>query len=131
MRHGADVLEIDVRLSSDNEVMVFHDETLERTTNGTGLVREHTEATLKQLDAAYYFSLDGQLAARGSSTENWHESVGSKTLLFSLCHGSVVRGQAHSRVVSGAGELLLAAAIGAAIYSFHSSWWWRDQLLDD
>ena len=66
MRHGADVLEIDVRLSSDNEVMVFHDETLERTTNGTGLVREHTEATLKQLDAAYYFSLDGQLAARGT-----------------------------------------------------------------
>ena len=54
----ADALELDVRLSADDVVMVFHDETLERTTNGVGKVREHTLAELKALDAGYHFTND-------------------------------------------------------------------------
>lgn len=48
---GADWIELDVHLSADNELIVIHDEALERTTNGHGLVREHTLAELRQLDA--------------------------------------------------------------------------------
>src|SRR5205085_3352083 len=52
---GADWIELDVHLSRDGSLIVIHDETLERTTDGHGLVREHTLAELKQLDAG-----DGQ-----------------------------------------------------------------------
>src|SRR5438105_2353760 len=52
---GADWIELDVHLSRDGELIVIHDETLDRTTNGHGLVRDHTLAELKQLDAG-----DGQ-----------------------------------------------------------------------
>src|SRR5438105_301115 len=48
---GADWIELDVHLSRDSELIVIHDETLERTTNGHGLVCDHTLAELEQLDA--------------------------------------------------------------------------------
>lgn len=47
----ADLVEIDVRTSKDKELVVIHDSTLERTTNGKGLVRDFTLAELKKLDA--------------------------------------------------------------------------------
>ena len=56
VRLGADALELDVRLTADDQVIVFHDETLERTTNGSGKVQEHTLSELTQLDAGYHFS---------------------------------------------------------------------------
>ena len=46
---GADFLEFDVHLSKDGQVVVIHDPTLERTTNGRGLVRAHTLAELHAL----------------------------------------------------------------------------------
>lgn len=51
LRQGADILELDVHLSRDGEVVVIHDATLERTTDGRGYVRDHTLAELKRLDA--------------------------------------------------------------------------------
>ncbi|OLC28069.1 MAG: hypothetical protein AUJ02_08770 [Chloroflexi bacterium 13_1_40CM_3_65_12] len=48
---GCDLIECDVHLSSDGRLMVIHDHTLERTTNGNGMVREHTSAELRRLDA--------------------------------------------------------------------------------
>jgi glycerophosphoryl diester phosphodiesterase len=53
---GADMIEIDVHYTKDGEVVVFHDETLERTTNGTGNVHEKTLAELKELDAGSWKS---------------------------------------------------------------------------
>ena len=53
---GVDVLELDVHASRDGHLVVIHDETLERTTNGTGLVREKTLAELQELDAGYNWS---------------------------------------------------------------------------
>lgn len=46
---GADYLELDVHLSRDGQVMVIHDPTLDRTTTGTGPVRERTAAELGSL----------------------------------------------------------------------------------
>ncbi|MFY0760841.1 glycerophosphodiester phosphodiesterase family protein [Metabacillus dongyingensis] len=46
-----DMLEMDVHLSKDKEVVVIHDATVDRTTNGTGAVKDMTLQQLKQLDA--------------------------------------------------------------------------------
>jgi len=46
---GVEVAEIDVMLTADRELVVLHDPTLDRMTNGSGLVREHTLAELREL----------------------------------------------------------------------------------
>ena len=51
MDMGADGFELDVHLSADGELVVIHDETVDRTTNGTGFVKDLTLAQLKTLDA--------------------------------------------------------------------------------
>lgn len=48
---GVDQIEIDVRVTKDDELVIIHDATVDRTTNGTGLVCEKTLAELKALDA--------------------------------------------------------------------------------
>jgi glycerophosphoryl diester phosphodiesterase len=48
---GCDLIECDVHLSSDGRLVVIHDHTLDRTTNGKGLVHDHTAAELRRLDA--------------------------------------------------------------------------------
>ena len=50
---GVDVLEMDVHGTADGQLVVIHDETVDRTTNGTGAVKEMTLAELQGLDAAY------------------------------------------------------------------------------
>jgi len=51
MELGVDQLELDVRVTKDNELVVIHDATVDRTTNGTGKVCEMTLAEIKALDA--------------------------------------------------------------------------------
>jgi len=46
---GVNAIEFDVRKTKDNEIVVMHDETVDRTTNGRGLVRELTLAEIKRL----------------------------------------------------------------------------------
>ena len=48
---GADMVELDVALSRDDELVVIHDATLERTTSGSGRVRDKTLHELQQLEA--------------------------------------------------------------------------------
>ena len=56
---GADALEIDVRLTRDGTVVVFHDESTERLTGRPGTIEERTLAEVRALDAAHGFSPDG------------------------------------------------------------------------
>jgi glycerophosphoryl diester phosphodiesterase len=56
---GVDVLELDVHASRDGVIVVIHDPTLERTTNGSGAVREHFWRELQELDAGFQFTRDG------------------------------------------------------------------------
>lgn len=56
---GADVLELDVQPTSDGEIVVFHDATLDRTTDGTGPVAAQSLAAIRQLDAGFRFTSDG------------------------------------------------------------------------
>lgn len=46
-----DMIETDVHMTKDGELILMHDHALDRTTNGTGLIREHTLAEIKALDA--------------------------------------------------------------------------------
>lgn len=51
LEHQADGFELDVMLTADGELVVIHDDAVDRTTDGTGLVRQMTLAHLQDLDA--------------------------------------------------------------------------------
>ena len=57
---GADVFECDVHATRDGTIVVLHDPTLDRTTNGTGPVCTQDWADVVRLDAGYHFSRDGR-----------------------------------------------------------------------
>lgn len=65
-RWEADVLEMDVRATRDGRIVVLHDETVDRTCDGTGPVRELAWSELCEMDAGYRFlDLDGEHSFRG------------------------------------------------------------------
>ena len=49
---GADGIELDVQLSKDGELVIIHDETLDRTTTGKGYVKDYTLSELKAFNAS-------------------------------------------------------------------------------
>lgn len=53
---GVDGIEFDVHRTRDGEIVVIHDETVDRTTDGFGHVEEYTLAEIQQLDAGGWFS---------------------------------------------------------------------------
>jgi len=59
LRWGADCLELDVRLTRDGEVAVFHDEETGRITGEPGTVAGRTMGELRRLDAGFAFTPDG------------------------------------------------------------------------
>ena len=65
MAMGGDVVDLDVQLSGDSVPMAFHDSGLERTTNGSGLVRDLTAAELGAFDAGWGFEREGTHPFRG------------------------------------------------------------------
>jgi glycerophosphoryl diester phosphodiesterase len=80
LEHGAHAIELDAKLSADGEVVVFHDPTLERTTNGRGLLAAATFADLRALDAGSFYSR----AFRGTqipSLKEVFEKLGGKTFI--------------------------------------------------
>ncbi len=56
---GADVLEMDVRTTGDGVLVLLHDNSVDRTTDGTGVIASRTYAELLELDAGYRFTADG------------------------------------------------------------------------
>ncbi|MGG0677452.1 glycerophosphodiester phosphodiesterase [Bacillus altitudinis] len=55
VEQGADYIELDVQMTMDQHIVVIHDDTVERTTNGNGLVKSYTLDQLKKLDAGSWF----------------------------------------------------------------------------
>ncbi|HOX39068.1 MAG TPA: glycerophosphodiester phosphodiesterase [Candidatus Brocadiia bacterium] len=66
---GVDVLDMDAHMSADGHVVLMHDDTVDRTTDGTGLVIEKTLEQLKELDAGYRFKRDEGFPFRGKGVK--------------------------------------------------------------
>lgn len=49
---GADMIETDVHMTADRELVLMHDETVDRTTDGTGLIKDMTLSQVRQCNAA-------------------------------------------------------------------------------
>ena len=52
LEEGVDGIELDVQLTKDGELVIIHDESVDRTTDGKGLVVSYTLEELKKLDAS-------------------------------------------------------------------------------
>lgn len=80
LRHAAAIMEIDPRLTSDSVVVLMHDATLERTTNGSGKVSEHTWEELQKLKLK---DTEGNITPYGIPTlEDALEWARGKTILI-------------------------------------------------
>ena len=53
VKNGARLLELDLRMTKDNKLILMHDSTVDRTTDGQGLINQYTLEEILQLDAAY------------------------------------------------------------------------------
>ena len=77
VKKGADGVEFDVKLSADGQVIVLHDQTVDRTTNGTGNAARLTLAELRELDAGVQFP--GQFPGeRIPSLDEVFETIGKR-----------------------------------------------------
>jgi glycerophosphoryl diester phosphodiesterase len=56
---GADALETDIHMTRDGHVVLSHDDTVDRLTDGTGFIKHKTLAELKEIDFGYRFTTDG------------------------------------------------------------------------
>ena len=53
---GADGFESDVHITKDGKLIIFHDASVERTSNGTGFIKDHTYEEMLQLDIGSWMS---------------------------------------------------------------------------
>ena len=122
---GADVIETDVRLSADGALVLFHDETVGRTTDGAGRVSDLTLAELKRLDAGYRWTTDGgrtfpfrgrgltvptleeAFARAGRARFNIEPKHDSDALVAGLCAALGRRGMAERVVVGSFSDALI------------------------
>ncbi|MFH1319951.1 MAG: glycerophosphodiester phosphodiesterase family protein [Bacteroidota bacterium] len=77
---GADFFECDVHLSADDSLMIIHDGTVDRTTDGTGSVSSMTYNQLRQLDAGYPDKFGSQFAGEQIPTLNEVLSLAKNTI---------------------------------------------------
>jgi len=77
---GADAIELDVKLSADGQVVVIHDETINRTTGEHGRVRELSLEVLQSLDAGSHFDISFQGAQIPSLAEVL-DNIGQRSIL--------------------------------------------------
>jgi glycerophosphoryl diester phosphodiesterase len=73
LKAGADMLELDVGVTSDDQIVVMHDTTVDRVTNGTGTIASHTLEQIRKLDGAYWFAAgnDAYRHDRKASAYRW------------------------------------------------------------
>jgi len=76
---GADAIELDVKLSADGKAVVIHDQTVDRTTDGSGRVDHIKLQDLKKLNAQYRF--DTYTGERIPTLDEVFESVGKRIFI--------------------------------------------------
>ena len=117
---GASMIEVDLRWSADRVAVLMHDEELDRTTSGTGLVNEKKLKELKKLDAGSWFSPEFKEERIPTLTEALKEARGRGVLILD------VKGMKMGAVIRSA---LKKAGVGpGAIYVWQNKF---DEALDD
>jgi glycerophosphoryl diester phosphodiesterase len=120
---SADVVEIDLLKSSDGEVVIFHDDTLDRTTNGTGRVDQTTLADLEPLDAGSWFAPEfvGEPIPTLVEALSLQQQLGGGPLLLDqksgLLFGAEIAAAVQATGLSAADDIWVTA-------------WTQDQVLD-
>ncbi len=80
---GVDIIEIDIRSTSDGQLVLLHDKTLDRTTNGTGYLRNKTLAEIKKLKLR---NRDG----KASNAELTEQGIPTFAQVLALTRGKVI-----------------------------------------
>jgi glycerophosphoryl diester phosphodiesterase len=80
VEQGAPAIELDVKLTNDRQLIIIHDTTLNRTTNGAGPVAKHSLAALRELDAGAWFSASFR-AEKIPLLSEVFEAVGKKVFI--------------------------------------------------
>ncbi|WP_281532188.1 glycerophosphodiester phosphodiesterase [Anaerocolumna aminovalerica] len=80
---GVDGLEMDINMTKDGHLVVIHDNTVDRTTNGTGKVADFNMSEIKELDAGSHFSPE-YAGERIPAFEEFLELVKNKKLLLNV-----------------------------------------------
>ena len=80
LAQNADAIELDVKLSADGQAVVIHDPTVERTTDGSGRVKDLSLQQLRALDAGSFVS-EKYRGERIPSLEEVFEAVGKRTFI--------------------------------------------------
>jgi len=147
VKQGAPAIEFDVKLTADRQVIIIHDQTLNRTTNGSGPVAKQPLAALRELDAGAWYSADFRGEKIPTLAEVF-EAVGNKLLINieltnyatpfdGLTHEVAALVKKHhleehvifSSFFPGnlytAGQLLPAVPRGQLILEANSGWWQR------
>jgi glycerophosphoryl diester phosphodiesterase len=129
LQHGANAIELDAKLTRDGTVVVIHDQTVDRTTNGTGKVNELTIQQIKVLDAGSKFNLRFK-DVKVPTLEEVFRSLGGKLLIGlvdSVMFSSFLpRSLARMRQLiphAKVGILALRGALGLFSRSFYGRWY--------
>lgn len=101
---GADGFELDVRLCATGEAVVIHDDSVDRTTDGTGAVADMTLAELRRLDAGAWF--DERFAGERIPTLEEALEAAGRSLLVNVEIKGAAAGIAR-RVVDAVGRLAM------------------------
>ncbi|MBA4379077.1 MAG: hypothetical protein C0393_00030 [Anaerolinea sp.] len=80
LEQGADAIELDAKLSADGQVIVIHDQTVDRTTDGSGKITQMTLPALRELDAGSFFS-EGFRGERIPTLDEVFETLGKRILI--------------------------------------------------
>jgi glycerophosphoryl diester phosphodiesterase len=109
---GAAMVELDFAPTKDGHIVVFHDWTLDCRTDGHGLVRDHTLAQIKALDAGYGYTADGgkTFPFRGKAVgmiptlEEFLRVAGERPLLFNFKSGDPAEADRLASALKAAGR---------------------------
>ncbi len=80
LEQGADGVELDAKLTADGHVIVIHDSTVERTTDGKGRVRDYSLAHIRSLEAGGHFS-EKYSGVKVPTLEEVFDAIGKKCVI--------------------------------------------------
>lgn len=117
---GADAIELDLHVSHDGELVIIHDDTLDRTTDGQGPVHTRSLRELKQLDAGRWFSERFAGQRIPTLAEVLDRFAGKVPLALEIKAGSAFFPGIEERVVSALREHQVISQVAVASFDHHA-----------